>query len=64
MKRGVLIALGIVFTLNLWGQPFPYQNPGLSSEERARDLISRLTLSEKAALMCDVSEAIPHGCLV
>jgi beta-glucosidase len=60
MKRGVFIALGIVFTLNLWGQPFPYQNPGLSSEERAKDLISRLTISEKAALMCDVSEAIPR----
>lgn len=60
MKRGVLIALGIIFTLNLCGQQFPYQNPGLSSEERARDLISRLTLSEKAALMCDVSDAIPR----
>jgi beta-glucosidase len=60
MKRGVFIALGIVFTLNLWGQPFPYQNPGLSSEERAKDLISRLTISEKAVLMCDVSEAIPR----
>ncbi len=60
MKRGVFIALGIVFTLNLLGQPFPYQNPGLSSEERARDLISRLTISEKATLMCDVSEAIPR----
>ncbi len=60
MKRGVFIALGIVSTLNLWGQQFPYQNPGLSSEERARDLISRLTLSEKATLMCDVSDAIPR----
>jgi beta-glucosidase len=38
----------------------PYQNPNLSSEERAKDLISRLTLGEKAALMCDVSEAIPR----
>ena len=60
MKRGVIIALCIVFTMNLLGQPFPYQNPGLSSEERAMDLISRLTLSEKATLMCDVSEAIPR----
>jgi beta-glucosidase len=37
----------------------PYQNVKLSSEERAKDLISRLTLEEKAALMCDVSDAIP-----
>lgn len=41
-------------------QKFPYQNPELSSEERAKDLISRLTLEEKAALMCDVSDAIPR----
>ncbi len=38
----------------------PYQNPDLSSEERAKDLISRLTLEEKATLMCDVSDAIPR----
>lgn len=38
----------------------PYQNAKLSSEERARDLISRLTLEEKAALMCDQSDAIPR----
>ncbi len=60
MKRGVFIALGIISALNLWGQQFPYQNPGLSSEERAKDLISRLTISEKATLMCDVSDAIPR----
>jgi beta-glucosidase len=60
MKTVLFIALGILFTLNIWGQQFPYQNPGLGSEERARDLISRLTISEKAALMCDVSEAIPR----
>ena len=60
MKTVLFIALGILFTLNIWGQQFPYQNPGLGSEERAKDLISRLTISEKAALMCDVSEAIPR----
>jgi beta-glucosidase len=45
-------------SINLLGQQLPYQNPNLSSEERAKDLISRLTLEEKAALMCDVSDAI------
>lgn len=60
MKTVLFIALGMIFTLNIWGQQLPYQNPGLSSEERAKDLISRLTLSEKAALMCDVSDAIPR----
>ena len=38
----------------------PYQNSQLSSKERAKDLLSRLTLTEKATLMCDVSEAIPR----
>src|SRR5574344_1606539 len=38
----------------------PYQNPKLSFEERAQDLLSRLTLEEKASLMCDISPAIPR----
>jgi len=38
----------------------PYQNPALSSDERAKDLISRLTLEEKASLMFDQSPAIPR----
>jgi beta-glucosidase len=49
-----------LFSLNLWAQTMPYQDPNLSSEERAKDLIARLTLEEKAALMCDVSDAIPR----
>ena len=49
----------ILFAVNLLAQRLPYQDPNLSSEERAKDLISRLTLSEKAALMCDVSDAVP-----
>ncbi|CUS06619.1 unnamed protein product, partial [Tuber aestivum] len=39
---------------------YPYKNPSLSSAERAKDLISRLTLEEKAVLMCDQSDAIPR----
>ena len=39
-------------------QRLPYQNPSLSSEERARDLCQRLTLEEKAKIMMDVSPAI------
>jgi len=49
-----------LFAASSWGQKLPYQNPSLSSEERAKDLITRLTISEKAALMCDVSDAIPR----
>jgi beta-glucosidase len=43
-----------------FAQQLPYQNPNLSSEERAKDLISRLTLEEKALLMQDQSPAIPR----
>nr|WP_319398969.1 xylan 1,4-beta-xylosidase [uncultured Carboxylicivirga sp.] len=52
----VIMAL-TVFTLKA---QFPYQNSNLSSEERAKDLISRLTLDQKAALMCDQSDPIPE----
>jgi beta-glucosidase len=38
----------------------PYQNPQLSAEQRADDLLGRLTLEEKAKLMMDVSPAIPR----
>ncbi|MCX6329689.1 MAG: glycoside hydrolase family 3 C-terminal domain-containing protein [Bacteroidia bacterium] len=60
MKKTLFITLGLILTSSLWGQQYPFQNPGLSSEERAKDLITRLTLSEKATLMCDVSDAIPR----
>jgi len=54
------IALLLCLTTALVGQPLPFLNPGASSEERANDLLKRLTLEEKAALMCDVSEAVPR----
>jgi beta-glucosidase len=60
MKKSLLFTLGFFLTFSLWGQGYPFQNPELSSEERARDLITRLTLSEKASLMCDISDAIPR----
>ncbi|MBN2650015.1 MAG: glycoside hydrolase family 3 C-terminal domain-containing protein, partial [Prolixibacteraceae bacterium] len=47
-------------TGTLFAQQYPFQNPDLSFEERAEDLISRLTLEEKATLMCDQSDAIPR----
>jgi Beta-glucosidase-related glycosidases len=60
MNKALSITLGLILTSSLFGQQFPYQNPGLSSEERAKDLITRLTLDEKATLMCDQSDAIPR----
>ena len=60
MKKELLLALAFLLVANLWGQQLPYQNPNLTSEQRAKDLISRLSLTEKATLMCDISDAIPR----
>src|SRR5580765_3076857 len=49
----------LLTTMQVNGQ-LPYQNSTLSAEERAKDLISRLTLEEKASLMFDQSPAIPR----
>nr|WP_321408631.1 xylan 1,4-beta-xylosidase [uncultured Carboxylicivirga sp.] len=57
--RKILVAALLFSALSVKAQ-FPYQNPNLSSEERAKDLISRLTLEEKATLMCDQSDPIPE----
>jgi beta-glucosidase len=59
LKKFFIVEI-LLSSIGLPGQQLPYQNPNLSSEERAKDLISRLTLEEKAALMCDVSDAIPR----
>lgn len=53
-----LLSLTGVFSAS--AQTLPYQNPNLSAKERARDLLSRLTLEEKAQLMLDESPAIPR----
>jgi beta-glucosidase len=59
IKQLFLLSVALMLAVSAWGQ-LPYQNPNLSSEERAKDLISRLTLSEKATLMCDQSDPIPR----
>src|SRR5690348_435132 len=43
-----------------FGQILPYKDPSLSFQERARDLVGRLTLDQKASLMLDESAAIPQ----
>jgi beta-glucosidase len=60
MKKEFISLVFFLLTITLSAQQYPFQNVSLSSEERAKDLLSRLTLEEKAALMCDVSEAIPR----
>ena len=41
-------------------QPCPYLNPALSPEERAKDLVGRMTLDEKVNQMLDVAPGIPR----
>jgi len=60
LKKGLLTFIFFLFTISLLAQQFPYQNTKLSAEERATDLLSRLTLNEKAALMQNNSPAIPR----
>jgi beta-glucosidase len=52
--------LAFILTSAIAKAQLPYQDPNLSSEQRAKDLISRLTLEEKAELMLDQSPAIPR----
>jgi beta-glucosidase len=57
--RTLFFVVACIWTVALHAQS-PYQDPNLSSEQRAKDLLTRLTLEEKATLMCDVSDAIPR----
>lgn len=60
MKKQLLFSLLIIGINSVSAQMLPYQNPQLSAEERAEDLLGRLTLEEKTKLMMDVSPAIPR----
>ena len=58
MKKLLLTTLLVIGTAALQAQTLPYQNPNLSAEQRADDLLGRLTLEEKVKLMMDTSPAI------
>jgi beta-glucosidase len=46
--------------INAQTYQYPFQDPGLPAEERAFDLVSRLTLNEKVTQFFNYSEAIPR----
>lgn len=48
------------FSISIYAQQYPFQNPMLSADERAENLCSLLTLEEKAKLMEHASPAIPR----
>ena len=58
--RKLLTALLVTVAIGANAQMLPYQNPQLSAEQRADDLLGRLTLDEKVKLMMDTSPAIPR----
>ncbi len=59
MKR-LLATIFAAVALTASAQVLPYQNPELTAEQRADDLLGRLTLEEKVKLMMDTSPAIPR----
>src|SRR6478609_1789974 len=59
-RRIPFVFIFCLFAMPLWAQRLPFQNPELTSTQRATDLIGRLTLEEKAGLMCDISDPIPR----
>ncbi len=60
MRKIVFIALCLFGSTYATAQSLPYQNPSLTAEQRADDLLKRLTLKEKCQLMMDGSPAIPR----
>ena len=56
MKRTLILGCIALNAISITAQP--YKDPTLSAEERAKDLLSRLTLEEKARLMEHTSPAI------
>ena len=58
MKKLLLTTLFVIGTAALQAQTLPYQDTSLTAEQRADDLLARLTLDEKVKLMMDTSPAI------
>lgn len=58
--RNFFVSVALLLTTNLAAQQLPYQNPNLTADERAEDLLGRLTLEEKTRLMRNGSPAIPR----
>ena len=65
-EKIAFVALASCFTLLGGGaiaqdpSTLPYMNPKLSAEERAKDLVHRMTLEEKASQLVNDAQAIPR----
>lgn len=65
MKKWITTCLLIASAITMQGQQkqndkLPYRDSSLSAEQRANDLLQRLTLEEKVSLMQNASPAIPR----
>ena len=52
MIFGIIVLIGTISIPSFAQNKFPYQDPSLSVETRVNDLMSRMTLEEKVAQMC------------
>ena len=65
-RKLILIALSACFALTTLGavaqdnSKLPYMNPSLTPEQRAADLVHRMTLAEKASQLVNQARAIPR----
>ena len=57
MLKTMVFALALAAAMGVWGQEL-YRNPEAKPEDRARDLVSRMTLEEKVAQMQSGAPAI------
>lgn len=60
MKRFLLFCLVSALSLTASSQTYPYQDASLSADERAKDLLGRLSAEQKISLMNYESPAIPE----
>ena len=60
MIKRIIQAIILMGSTSVMSQVLPYQDNSLPPHERAVDLTQRLTIEEKASLMCDESPAIPR----
>ena len=58
MKKNILLTIAFAAVTAVEAQQLPFLNPQLPVEQRADDLLQRLTLEEKAQLMMNASPAI------
>lgn len=58
LSRSLLLGGAFFSILAAQAQEYPFRNPDLAIEERVSDLLSRLTLEEKAAQMQNLTPAI------